>query len=360
MATVETVTGRVAFTELGVTLPHEHAFLDLTCLWHAPRQPERAWLVDALVHPALFETLRSDPYHCLDNLRLNDAAIVRNELLRFREAGGRTVVDLSTSTIGPYPEELRALSLATGLQIVMGTGFYIHQAHPEWIQDAPWQHLSDHMLRDVTEGFPGTSIRAGILGELGTTSPVHPDEMKVLRAAVAVQRQHPMAMNIHLSIFAQEGLPVLDALESYGADLSRVALSHLDENLDPAYHRALAQRGAFLEFDTWGSECRFDDEGLQEPTDAERLIALQRLADQGHLHQLLLSQDVCTKMHWRTNGGRGYDHILRSIVPRLRISGFSEDEIYQLTVINPARLLGGEAPDQSADHKIPAPERQSS
>lgn len=343
MANIETVTGRVPPAALGITLPHEHALLDLTCLWVAPRSPNRSWLIEKKVRAELFETLSSDPYQCRDNLRLDDIAVVQDELARFGAAGGRTVVDLSTLTIGPYPEQLRKLSLSTGLQIVLGTGFYVRRAHPTWIRDAPWEQLYEHMLHDVTEGFPGTEIRAGILGELGTSSPVHPDELKVLRAAAKVQRKHPIAINVHLTIFAAEGLRVIDALESYGADLSRVALSHLDENLDPGYHDALVARGVFMEFDTWGSECRFDDNGERESTDAERIVGLQRLADRGHLPQLLLSQDVCTKMQWRQNGGHGYDHILRSIVPRLQATGFSDYEIQQMMVANPARLLGGTA-----------------
>lgn len=341
MAIISTVTGPVASKTLGVTLPHEHAFLDLTCLWEAPRDLRRSWIVDAPVTPEIFEALLSDPYHCQDNLRLDDDEGVRDELSRFREAGGHTLVDLSTLTIGPYPEKLRDLSQKTGLNIVAGTGFYLKRAHPGWVQDASWEQLYEHMLRDVTEGFPGTEIKAGIIGELGTSSPVHPDELKVLKAAAAVQREHPIAINVHLSIFASEGLAVLDALESYGADLTRVALSHLDENLNPAYHLALAERGVFLEFDTWGSECRFDDDGLREPTDDERMTGLRHLADRGYLPRVLLSQDVCTKMHWHRNGGRGYDHILQNIVPRLLAVGFSAGDCDRMLIGNPARFLGG-------------------
>ncbi len=338
--TVMTVLGPIHPDVLGKTLTHEHLQLDLTCLWHQPKDPARAYLVDAPVSPALYEVLKQDPYHSLDNLRLDNPAIAAEELRLFKKAGGGTVLDLSTATIGPYPEALAQLSRETGVHIVAGTGYYVRRAHPDWLHDPSWEELAEQMLRDVEDGFPGTRVRAGILGELGTSSPIHPDELKVLKAAVSVQRRHPIAINVHLAIFGFEGLRVLDFLEQEGADLSRVVLSHLDENLDPAYHQSLAERGVFLEFDTFGSECRFSEDEVAEPADHDRLEALERLADR-HLHQLLLSQDICTKMQWHAFGGKGYDHILTRIVPALRDRGFREPDIEMLLEKNPARLLAG-------------------
>ena len=342
MGQINTVTGTISAEQLGVTLPHEHALLDLTCLWDAPQDPARRWLVDEPVRAELFEILQDDPYHNLDNLRLDDVPAVMDELKQFQAAGGHTVVDLSTLSIGPYPRELGDLSRGTGLNIVAGTGFYVRSAHPDWVQDAPCEVLYEHMLRDLTEGFPGSGgIKAGIIGELGTGSPIHPTELKVLEAAVRVQREHPVAINVHLAIFASQGLHVLDALESFGADLTRVALSHLDENLDSAYHLALAERGVYLEFDTFGSECRFSEDGSREPTDAERLAALSRLMERGYGERLLISQDVCTKMQWSRHGGKGYAHVLTTIVPQLLDAGLSRAEVDQIIRVNPARLLGG-------------------
>lgn len=338
--TVMTVLGPIHPDALGKTLSHEHLQLDLTCLWHQPQDAARAYLVDAPVSADLYAALKQDPYHSLDNLRLDNLAIAGEELSLFRKAGGGTVLDLSTATIGPYPDALAQLSRETGVHIVAGTGYYVRRAHPDWLKDASWEDLAEKMLQDVEAGFPGTGVRAGILGELGTSSPIHPDELKVLKAAVSVQRRHPIAINVHLAIFGFEGLRVLDFLEQEGADLSRVVLSHLDENLDPDYHQALAERGVFLEFDTFGSECRFSEDAVAEPEDGERLAALERLADR-HLHQLLLSQDICTKMQWHAFGGKGYDHILTSILPALRDRGFREQDIEMLMEKNPARLLAG-------------------
>lgn len=342
MKSVMTVLGPIDRAALGVTLTHEHLQLDLSGLFEPPESPSRAYLIDSRVSRDLYPVLVEDPYQCRDNMLLDEPHLAASELVRYREAGGRTVVDLSTRTIGPYPTVLRDLARETGLNIVAGTGYYVERLHPAYVATVPYEALRDEMRHDVEEGFFDTGIRAGILGELGTSSPIRPEEEKVLRAAAAVQRDTGVGINVHLAIFSAEGLHVLDLLEKFGADLSRVALSHLDEHLDPAYHQAIAERGAFLSFDTFGSECEFRESGEAEPKDGERLEALGRLLDAGYVGQILLAQDVCTKMQWRHYGGKGYDHILTGIIPRLRERGLPQGDIETMLVHNPARLLAGE------------------
>ncbi len=343
-----TVLGPVPASDLGITLAHEHLMLDLGCLWHDPLDAARRPLVDMPVTREARAALLRDPYHCRDNLLLDSRKQAVEELARFSALGGGAIIDLSTRAIGPYPRDLAAISRQSGLRIVAGCGFYTHRAHPAWVAGAAVETLTESMLMDLTEGFaePGAGgeppVRAGIIGEIGTSSPIHPDEERVLRAAARAQRATGAAINVHLAIFAREGLRVLDVLEDAGADLTRVALSHLDESPDPAYHMAIAKRGAYLEFDTFGSECFFDEDGLREPTDQERIDALLRLLDAGYVKQLLLSQDVCTKMQWRIHGGAGYDHLLRVVMPQLQARGLSDAAITTMLVDNPARLLSGQ------------------
>jgi len=116
-------------------------------------------------------------------------------------------------------------------------------------------------------------------------------------------------------------------------------ISHLDEQPDTAYHRAILERGAYVEYDTFGSESYFDGDGSAEPSDRERVDCLIELLDAGFGDQLLISQDVCTKVQLLKYGGFGYGHILRSILPRLRRRGVGDATVRKLLVENPARVL---------------------
>ncbi len=334
-----TVTGPIPREALGITLPHEHVLLDLTCLLAPPTDSWHHALAEVSPTIEHRDLLSRDPYVNQPNLLLDDLDTAERELGEYRRLGGSSLVDLTVRGISPRPEALRALSLATGISIIMGCGYYVRSAHPPHVATASVEILAEEMIGVITTGFGETSIRPGIIGEIGTSTPIHPDEERVLRAAAIAQQATGLALNVHVAIFGQEALNVLDILDDAGADLSRVVISHLDEMLDGAYHRAVLRRGTFVEFDTFGSEFFFEHQGCREPTDAERLEALLPLLHEGWERQLLLSQDVCTKMHLQHYGGFGYGHLLRSIVPALIGRGVGEETIRTLLVDNPARLL---------------------
>jgi phosphotriesterase-related protein len=333
------VLGPVDSSSLGVTISHEHALIDLRCLFEPPRHPTRLYLADAPVTRELRRALEDEPYQSRDNLVLDDEEVAAGELIAFRDAGGRTLIDLTVEGLGPRPEALRRLSHRTGLHIVAGCGIYRAIAHADWVRAASFAGLRDRFVGWAKEGLPGTSIRPGLFGEIGTSSPIHEDELKVLRATGQAQLATGLSINVHAALWQREGNRILDILEEEGVQPERVAISHLDELLDFDYHRTLAQRGAWLGYDTFGSEFRFGDE--REPTDAERIHHLQRMLDAGWAEQILLSQDVCNKLHLRHFGGRGYAHLLTDIVPKLREGGVDERTIYRLLVTNPARFLSG-------------------
>src|SRR6266567_295824 len=320
---VMTVRGPISARDLGITLMHEHVFIDLSLLWDPPTSEWQEPLVDAEITLANRGLLQVGPYVSRRNLVLDDFGVAVAELAPFRQLGGGSVVELTTTGIRPQPAKLREVSGQTGLHIVAGCGCYTQRSHPP----------------EVANGLGGTDVRPGIIGEIGTSSPVHPDEAKVLRAAAAAQGKTGLAINVHVAIFRREALAALDILEAAGADLSRVVISHLDEQPGTADHRAILERGVYVEYDTFGSESYFDGDGSAGPSDRERVDCLIELLDAGFGDRLLISQDVCTKVQLLKYGGSGYGHILRSIVPRLRRRGVDEATVRMLLVENPARVL---------------------
>lgn len=339
---IQTVLGPVDPRDLGVTLAHEHALIDLRCLLDRPRESEMQWLVDRPVDAGSRLALQDRPYASKDNLMLDSEEAAAIELQAYKDAGGQALIDLTVDGIGPNASALRRLASRTGLHIVAGVGIYRAVAHPVWVRAAGVADIVDHFVRRLQVGFDGTNVRGGVLGEIGTSSPLHPDEIKVLRAAAQAHRETGVPINVHPAIWHREGPRILDILAADGVDLRRVALSHMDELLDYDYHCSLAVRGAWLSFDTFGSEFHFVDEGAREPTDTERLAALLRLLEAGWAGQILLSQDVCTKLHLTRYGGKGYAHLLRSVVPALQASGIGAETIRELLVENPRRFLSGE------------------
>ncbi|TMF01665.1 MAG: phosphotriesterase-related protein [Chloroflexi bacterium] len=336
---VMTVRGPISGRDLGITLMHEHVFIDLTLLWDSPTSEWQKPLVDAEITLANRGLLQVDPYVSRRNLVLDDFGAAVAELAQFRQLGGGSVVELTTTGIRPQPAKLREVSEQTGLHIVAGCGCYTQRSHPPEVATLSESELLERLLDEIAKGLGGTDVRPGIIGEIGTSSPVHPDEAKVLRVAAAAQGKTGLAINVHVAIFRREALAALDILEAAGADLSHVVISHLDEQPDTAYHRAILGRGVYVEYDTFGSESYFDGDGSAEPSDRERVDCLIELLDAGFGDRLLISQDVCTKVQLLKFGGSGYGHILRSIVPRLRRRGVDDATVLKLLVENPARVL---------------------
>ena len=335
---IRTVLADIAPEELGITLGHEHLLIDLRGLWDSP-PPARAHLVDQ--EPTLQNRgeLMRNPYDSRPNLLIDDPELSFRELMYYKAAGGQGLIDMTTVGTKPDPEALRALAQRTGLHVVAGCGYYRQPVLPEEIHDRSAEEIADDLLRWLTEGMYGTTIQAGLMGELGTSSPIYPFEERQLRAAARVQRQTGASINVHPLIWGHEHLHILDILEEEGADLSRVAISHCDELVEPEWHARIAERGAVLSFDTFGSETFFDRSFAQEPRDTDRIECLLHLLEQGYATQITLAHDICTRLQFRHYGGWGWDHLLTNIVPRLRHAGVSQQELDAMFIVTPRRLL---------------------
>ena len=352
-ASVMTVLGPVPTRELGVVLPHEHLLIDTTtCYFQPPAETSQRALAESPVEITKLGLLRRNLFALRDNLVLSDLELAIAEAMEFRKLGGGTVVDVTIADIGRDPTALQAISRRTGLRIVMGCGHYIHLAHPPTLDGDPVEAIAERLIKELTEGVGETGIRPGIIGEIGTWHPLHPREEKVLRAAARAQKATGVALSVHLHVAARKGHDILTILDQEGADLTRVVLGHLDiafghldtdyeEVLD--YHRSLAARGCYIEYDTCGAEVYAPGGGDVPPfwtaLDLTRARAIARLFEQGFGERILISHDVFTKTQLLRFGGFGYGHILRDFQHRLREVGLGDAEVRRLLEENPQRML---------------------
>lgn len=344
-----TVLGPIESAALGATLPHEHVLIALTN-WHM--ESDAGWANQPVAIENLGR-LRRRPYESLDNLLITDREIQKAEVSRFREAGGGTIVDLSLDAIGRDVEGLAEIARDTGVHLIAGCGYYVNTAHPPELAAMTPSDIADVIVRDLTGGVGDTGIRSGVIGEIGTWDPIHPDEEKVLRGAAEAHRRTGAPIIVHTYLFARQGLRVLDILEEEGVPSDRVALAHVDSILDLDYHRAIADRGAYLEYDFFGAEGGNDDWREAErgnrlisqiPCDMERIAAVTELIESGYGDRLLASQDVCMKISLAAYGGYGYAHILETALPMMSDMGVDERALRNLVEANPQRFLGWSRP----------------
>ena len=338
---VRTVLGDVPADQLGITLMHEHLFCDLTAYVEPPAQVTRRKLAQAKVDITNLGVLRRDPFAIWDNLVLDDFQIALEEIKRFKWAGGQTVVEVSCGGMGRDVVALRKIAIETGLNIIAGCGYYIALSHPASIQDQSVAEISQQFIEEIEQGIDGTPIRPGIIGEIGTSQFLTPNEEKVLRAAAKAQIKTGLPICIHP--YFRDGkwhvLKLLDIVEEEGARLEQVIICHMDGNLDAEYHKMIAQRGAYLEYDTFGKEYTRTDQCYEMPKDTQRVKAIVGMIENGYLEQILISQDVCFKMDLQHYGGWGYEHILHHIVPMFYQASVGDDIIHQIMEVNPSKAL---------------------
>ena len=168
-----------------------------------------------------------------------------------------------------------------------------------------------------------------------------PTEETVLRGAGRANNDLGAPISVHIYNFRPNRLAhhVLDVLEEEGADLTKVAICHMDSRPDIPYITSVADRGAYVEFDTFGIEFYIDGLMSQWARDTERIALVKEMIERGYTKQILLSHDVCWKTLMVKYGGWGYAHISSNIEPRMRYVGISDRDIQTMRVENPARWL---------------------
>lgn len=340
--TLMTVTGPIPGDSMGVTLPHEHLFNDLSGVIDEPFSTHTEFLAGRTVDSSIHWALRHDPYCCADNLAEKPVPDVSHEVREFAALGGGTIVDATGSAaIGRNPQRLLEVAHNTGTHVVMSTGPYLEKFEQERITARSIDDQATEMIHDITDGVADTGIRAGMIGEIGVSPTFTSAEQGGLRAAALAQQEvQTVGLNIHMPGWERFGDQVLDiVLDEVGVSPSKVSLAHSDPSgPDLAYQQRLLDRGIWLEFDMIGLDISFPMEGVS-PSAQQTADAVAGLIEAGYGHQLVLSHDLFLKQMWTRHGGNGFVYVPGIFMDLLRQRGISDAQCTALLIENPRRLL---------------------
>lgn len=242
-------------------------------------------------------------------------------------------MDVSPYGLTRDPVALRLVSRASGLNVVMGAGWYMRMFHPPDMDSLTVPQLTQIVVHDITTGAQGTHIRAGIIGEVGVVGkPLTANEIKSIRASARAARITGAPMTIHNFEPLDDMMRVLDIIQSEGVDLDRVVMSHTGGR-PLATMNALFARGVYVEWDYMGQA------PLPKAADQRRIDSIAAMIKAGHARQMVISHDICTQAQLKVNGGGGYTYINDVILPGLRAQGVSEATIHEIMYENPRRVL---------------------
>lgn len=318
MASVNTVRGSVATSELGVTLMHEHVFVLST------------------------EILQNYPAGWGDEEKRIQSAIERLNELKSR--GVSTLVDLTVIGLGRYIPRIQRIASETAINIIVATGVYTYNDVPMYFHfQGPGTELGgpefmvDMFVKDIEEGIAETGVRAGILkcatDQPGVTAGVE----RVLRAVSQAHRRTGVPISTHTHAATRRGLEQQRIFEEEGVDLSRVVIGHSGDTTDTDYLEELIANGSYIGMDRFGIDVLLSFE--------DRVNTVARLCERGHADHMVLSQDAACFNDWlpanvdqilpRWN----FLHIHNDVIPALKERGVTDEQINTMLVDNPRKIF---------------------
>ena len=349
-----TVKGPIDPAQAGQTLMHEHIFIRFKTPTSAAgefdqmteQQKKLAQLaldkapkdwVDQGVDP---EWAKGDAFKPGWNT-LDDFDTQLSEVMEFKKAGGGTIVDVSNFGLTRNPQGLKRISETSGLNVVMGAGWYQKMFHPRDMSVRTVEELTDIIVHDITVGVNNTNLRAGIIGEIGVEGrPLTDNEIKSTRASARASVLTGAPMSFHMGGGTpEEKQRILDIVQEEGVDLNHVVMGHNGVG-NVELMKRITDRGAYIEFDFMGM-------GPQSvtPQATEKLAQnIATLVNGGLTERILVGHDVCTQLQLKKNGGGGFGYISNSLIPALKAKGVSDAAIQKIMVENPRRVLTFVAP----------------
>lgn len=324
-ATIQTALGAIPTDQLGPTSSHEHLFLNM--------MRER----------------RGDGL-------LVDEALMCNELEVFASQGGGTIFDLTTAelTVGSAaessanftaatsgqtrsPENVAAIqrvSERTGVNVVLGAGRYRDPyLDRAFVDRSSVADLAHEIVRDLEEGIPGTTARAGLIGEIGADKwYVSATEERSFRAAARAHLRTGAPIYTHAARW-KVALAQIELLTEEGVNPGSIAIGHVDTVPDAGFCLELARRGVYVGIDTINSSTPHEVSFR-----VAQVVALHRA---GYGDRVLLGHDVCLVSQLRAFGGNGFGFLLDGFRAALRQHGVTDGEYQLMVEDNPARFIVG-------------------
>ena len=338
----QTILGPISPDQLGVTLTHEHLLIDLSVVFKPEDRPEAKEFFNRPVTMETMGRIRFDSMPNADNPRLLDISTAIDELNLFKQQGGGTLVEVTSIGISRDPAGLARISRATGVNVIMGSSYYVGATHPADMDKRSEGEITQQIVRDITDGVDDSKIKAGIIGEVGCSWPLAENERKVLRASAKAQRLTGAPLSIHPGRGEEAPEEIIELLAESGADLSHTIMGHLDRTVfNRDVLKRIAETGCYMEWDLFGEERSYYPLApeIDMPNDAKRMDDVAWITSQGYGRKVVISHDICRKTSLEKYGGHGYSYILRHIVPRMRQRGFNEGTIHDILVENPRDAL---------------------
>ncbi|MBU3204991.1 phosphotriesterase family protein [Clostridium algidicarnis] len=266
-----------------------------------------------------------------DDCNLNVLDETVEEFKDLYKKGVRNIIEVTNRGMGRDIDYIKSVAKETNMNILCSTGYYKVPFFPKEVYDLSAKELSKIMIDEIVNGIDGSDIKADIIGEIGTSNNIIEEaEKKVFIAGALAHVETGKTIITHTTL-GTLGLEQIELLKSYGMDIEKLIISHVDLTGDIDYILRLIDKGANVAFDTIGKE-NYKPDGV-------RIDMLKEICKRGLSDKVLMSMDITRKSNLKGRGGIGYSYLLDNFIPRLLDSGISENHIKTITEKNIVRIL---------------------
>ncbi|WP_420146665.1 phosphotriesterase family protein [Spirosoma sp.] len=302
---VQTVTGPLSATNMGLALIHEHVLVDFI---GADQITSNRWSrVDVLT--------KMLPY-----------------FLELKQLGCQVVLDCTPAYLGKDPLLLKELSERSGVRILTNTGYYgasDNKYLPAHAYTETADQLSDRWVADFQNGIDGTGIRPGFI-KIGV-NPGHLSELhrKLVVAAARTHKRTGLTICSHTGPYVP-AFEQIDVLKQEGVRPDAFVWTHAQGNNMVHYAHAVRE-GAWVSLD-----------GLDKTNVAAYADTLLLMKENRFLHRTLLSHDAGWYDPAKSNDqgvGRDYTILFKQLMPELNKRGFTRKNWKQILIENPAEAF---------------------
>lgn len=316
MPNIRTITGEIPVHQLGFCQCHEHLMISKGVSYDK--------------NPAL----------CIDDIEKS-----RQELLQYRAAGGRALIDAQPVGCNRMEYALGTLAEETQVNILCSTGFHKLSFYPEeghWIHTYSEKKLAVIYIHEIEKGmFVGsdtgepvdfTTLKASMIKTALDIEGLTDRYRRLFNAAAEASICTSAPIMVHIER-GSDPMSLLDYLTARGISPEKLIFCHMDRACnDINTIKEIAGKGVFAEFDTIG---RF-----KYHSDEHEIGIIKELLADGYEHQILCSLDTTRERLRAYNAGAiGLDYILKTFIPLMRNSGIEENQIHSFFHENCERAL---------------------
>lgn len=307
---IMTVNGPMSPDRLGVTLTHEHILVDFV---GADNTGYFRWNRDSVIAKTLPVVMKA------------------------KEAGVKTIYECTPEYLGRDPLLLKELAERSGITFITNTGYYGSNNNylPQTFYTTDAAALAEKWTGEFLNGIEGTAIRPGFIKiSVNSADFLSEADQKIITAAALTHLKTGLTIASHTGpekpAFAQIAI-----LRKNGVHPSAFIWVHAQRGTIESNIEA-AKEGAWISLDNVINRPKLKP-GDRFSIDwyADRVTELK---NQGLINKILLSHDSGWYDPAKPGGGtiNGYTDIFEYLIPALKMRGFTDSDIDQLLIENPA------------------------